>query len=702
MTVGNLVFKDLASNSKFDALDTGVSGVTVKLFAIGADPQTSVATATTVTGTNGTFTIAAYAEGDYFLHIPKAMFATTGPLKGLTSSPGFATEAGDDNVNENGLDTTVPSVSGVNSTVFYLGYGSLPVDSTSEKGFLASADNTTDSNGDLTIDFGFRVPPLGTPLAGQVRRDLNGDGTSTTADAPLAGVQVSAFVDTNHNGILDPEEMTATATTTSISDGTYLIEGLKSEVYIVQAEPVPGSVAVSDSDGGRPDQTSVVLGEKPVTYINFLQCLCPDTFSQWQAQHGLSGNNSASGNLDSDGADNLMEYALGTDPASGVQPVSHFRLDATPAIDAVLIRQQQGHNDLHYIVEGSIDAKQWTKLSITPTTSSSGDEETLRFAAISTDSVFSASTVGYVRLRVDLDADLNGTAEATSYSPVYAFALRSFGASQTTMSMPLLRDAIFTGTVSAVGDSSLSINDGTGLKLALGTGRECFAEVVSGELAGQSFDLDEAATTDKQLAIDMASTRNTTSSLNASLLGASIVVRPHWTLGSVLPVTSFHATTSANTADRVSFFENGGYAVHWALARTTGSQWIRAADTSGANTGRTRIITAGEGFYVQARSGKVSIPLVGQLRTTPLLRKVATSLQMIGSGSAQSIAISSLSWTSTGDKIRLWVGDSILGSTAFDALTKTTEGWTHDIDGAAANDALLFAPFRAVFHEPVK
>jgi hypothetical protein len=227
-------------------------------------------------------------------------------------------------------------------------------------------------------------------------------------------------------------------------------------------------------------------------------------------------------------------------------------------------------------------------------------------------------------------------------------------------------------------------------------------EVVSGDLAGQCFDLDKATTTDTKLAIDTSSARNTVTAVDASLVGARVVVRPHWTLGSLLPVTAFHATTSPATADRVSFFENGAYVVHWALAKPQGTQWLRTGDTAIADSGLTRIITAQEGFYVQARCGAVTVPVVGQVRTTPLLCKVASSLQMIGTGAAQSVAPASLKWTTTGDKLRVWLGDTVEGSTAFDAFTKSATGWLRDADGSSVDSSLILAPFRAVFHEPAK
>ncbi|MBL9146894.1 MAG: putative Ig domain-containing protein [Verrucomicrobiaceae bacterium] len=700
LTAGNLVFNDANSNGLKDANEAGVAGVTVKLFADTVDPQTGTATATAITGTDGSFMLQTFAEGQYFIHVPKTMFATGAPLAGMNSSPGAGAGAADDNVDENGLDSATPTTTGVSTGLFSLVYGAAPVDSGTEKGVLATADNAADANGNLTLDLGFRVPPPGTPLAGRVRRDLNGDGMATTADAPLSGVEVAVYVDENQNAILDPAEANAVATTQSSADGTYLFEGLAPDAYLVQALPLPGSQAVADSDGGAPDQTSVVLGTKPVTYIDFLQCPCPDTFAQWQAQHDLGTQAGASDDPDGDGLDNLAEYALGSDPKQGVRSSSAFRLEATAGIDALLRRPVQGHQDLRYVIEGSRDASIWTKLSVVSTSTVDGNDELLRYTPVAQDPVFQAQGRGFVRLRIERDADLDGTAEDVSLSAVQGFALRDFGATETTFSMPLLREALYSGRIIETGEHTLGIAAGAGLKAALGTGRECFVEIVSGAHVGQCFDLDEATTTDSVLAIDLASARNTASSLPAGLVDARVTVRAHWTLRDLLPAARFHATTSASTADRVMFFESGGYVVNWLLATPQGSRWVRTADATFADMGRARLVTAIDGCFVQSRGGAVTLPFVGEVRTAPMVRKAVSNMQLLGTSAALAQTFDSLTTARSGDKLRLWNADQVAGSSGFDGFTRTADGWVRDVDQTSVDTSVHLDPFRAFFLAP--
>ena len=147
------------------------------------------------------------------------------------------------------------------------------------------------------------------------------------------------------------------------------------------------------------------------------------SFKQWQSGQTDVGN--AEADDDQDGASNLLEYALGTDPHSGVQNQARFRLEAVSTIDAVLARPALTHNDLRYTLEGSSDRQQWRKLSTSSTSSYVGSDEVLRFANIS-----GATVTGYVRVTIELDADLDGTAEATAITPVLAYNLQSLPTSK--------------------------------------------------------------------------------------------------------------------------------------------------------------------------------------------------------------------------------------------------------------------------------
>lgn len=695
LTVGNLVFRDNNADGIFDAGDSGLGGVTVELFTFGSDPQEDTPVATTVTATNGTYSLQVYEEGQYIVHVPMESFATGSALAGFNSSPGVTSDSTDDDLGENGVDAATPSTTGVSSGLINLLYGFMPVDSGSEHGFLADSDNGADANGDLTIDFGFRIPPPGSPLAGQVRRTLGG-GTVATDEAALPGVELNVFSDTNGNGVVDTNEMTAAASAQTDDSGGYVIEGLAAGSYIVEATPLPGAVAVADTDGGAPDKTTVVITDQPREGIDFVQSLTPDTFAQWKAAHALDGANKAADNPDGDGYDNLMEYALGTDPESGVLVAPRFYLSATAEVDAVIVRNPTGHKDVRYVLEGSTDRQSWLPLTKTGNSSFDDDDETVRFAGVSADPVFAGKTLGYVRLKVELDADMDGTIDASSVTAVQAFALRSFGSAQSTLSMPLLRLPLYAGEITAVNGEALAITGGTGLKDALVGSAGFFAEVTSGAHVGERFEVDVEKTTDISLALKAGG------STASDLAGSGIVVRPHWTLGALLPGALFRATTSPVTADRALFYENGNYAVHWLLSTKQGAQWVRAGDSKLGNAGTTRIIAPHEGLLVQCRGTEVRLPLVGEVRTRAWVESFKAGSQLIGTGLTTAAtpnerALTIASGLVTGDRLLLWTGDQTPGSNAFSNLTLSATDWVRDADQAVMSQEKILEPFRASY-----
>ncbi|MDB6076196.1 MAG: hypothetical protein JWO89_3836, partial [Verrucomicrobiaceae bacterium] len=195
LTVGNLVFKDVNGNSKYDASDTGVAGVKVQLFPVGTNPQaanvTPVAAATTAA--NGTYTLTTTVPGDYFVYVAASEFSVGGPLFGSVSSTGAGTSgAVDDNLDENGIDAVFPAATGISSTPFTLAYNAMPLTVSAETGAQGTMDDLDDSNGNLTIDFGFTQ---GVGVGNLVFFDANGDGKFSVSDGDvgIGGVTVELF-----------------------------------------------------------------------------------------------------------------------------------------------------------------------------------------------------------------------------------------------------------------------------------------------------------------------------------------------------------------------------------------------------------------------------------------------------------------------------------------------------------------------------
>lgn len=156
-SLGNLVFRDINSNNRFDVgIDMPMEGVTVQLFTQGATPGVTSPIDTAVTFANGTYRLKAYGAGSYFIHVPFTNFVSAygGVLVGLNASSvsGSPATAFDDNIDQNAVVATTPSVSDIGTGVFSIPatFGSLPLDSTcstGETGYLNTVDNAADSWG---------------------------------------------------------------------------------------------------------------------------------------------------------------------------------------------------------------------------------------------------------------------------------------------------------------------------------------------------------------------------------------------------------------------------------------------------------------------------------------------------------------------------------------------------------------------------
>lgn len=255
----------------------------------------------------------------------------------------------------------------------------------------------------------------------------------------------------------------------------------------------------------------------------------PATYTQWQFDH--------------DGT--LLDYAL----------ASPFRLEAT---DALLTRPVPSRPDLVYRLEGRTDMQLWTPPAITPSTSFNADNtETTRFAKLDLAPLYAGSETGFIRLKVEIDADLNGTAELVTHSRVQAWSLRTFATAPQTFSMPLLRSAIFGGQTSAA--QNLTLNASTAY----------FAEII-GE--GTRFEIDSR-------------TGSLTWKTSAPAADDLIIIRPHWTLATLFPPAAFRSAINPANADRIMFFDGKGYRVFWLKASALGAHWALQTDTTLADAG---------------------------------------------------------------------------------------------------------------------
>ncbi len=244
VSLGNFVWLDANSNGAVDGSEAtaGINGVTVKLYASSADSNnngslsaaelaaaTAVATTTTANdsragatnGRPGYYSFSGLTVGSYFVSIPGTNFGA-GTLGTDIASPipSGVGDTQDDNKSHGSVPTGGSlATNGVVSTKITLANSAEPTTSTTK------TDDDTDANSDMTIDFGFALPPK-VALGNFVWLDANGNGIvdGSEATSGINGVSVKLYAssaDTNTDGSLSATELaaaTVVATTTTAND----------------------------------------------------------------------------------------------------------------------------------------------------------------------------------------------------------------------------------------------------------------------------------------------------------------------------------------------------------------------------------------------------------------------------------------------------------------------------------------------------
>ena len=434
------------------------------------------------------------------------------------------------------------------------------------------------------------------------------------------------------------------------------------------------------------------LEEKRNLALNPGTISAPATFTTWQAQNSLSGSNRPNDDPDADGQTNLLEYALGTAGGSGLG-ASRFALvsnTVTGAIDALLTRPAGTHADLRYVLEGSNDLATWSTLAIIPATTANADQtETLRYSQI--ESAFSGAARGFLRLKVTLDANLDGTPEATATTGAQGWARMQFAVGRQSLSMPLLLPAIYTGQVSSSSGHTVVLNtNGGDIHAQLQNGLSYYLEVLDGALRGRTFDLDYTASTGSSVVL--------TAAADSALVGARIRIRPHWTLGALLPTGGLQPATAEEEADRVMFFDSasGQFQIDWLHATTGAPQWVRDGDSALADDAA-RIVPPQAGMLVQIRSTPATLTFLGEVRSTALALPQAAGTSLRGTGLAVPQAPGAQPFA-PGSRLRLWSGDTDPATAAYqNYLLNPQSQWVDETTGLEVTNLPLLDGFRAFF-----
>lgn len=195
-SIGDTVFEDVANNAVFDGTDTGIDGVTVRLFE----------------DTNGNGVIDAGQD---------ALVATTtsagGGLygfSGLDVSRSYLVQA--DDASGSAVDTH---------------FSNPYLSSTGNPQAVSPADFTAQGNAVTDADLGYFGQTPGS-IGDTVCRDLDGDKLCEPGEPGIANIGVSLYLDTNGDGAPD----TLVATTSTDVTGVYAFGDLGPAAYLVEVD----------------------------------------------------------------------------------------------------------------------------------------------------------------------------------------------------------------------------------------------------------------------------------------------------------------------------------------------------------------------------------------------------------------------------------------------------------------------------------
>jgi regulation of enolase protein 1 (concanavalin A-like superfamily) len=279
--------------------------------------------------------------------------------------------------------------------------------------------------------------------------------------------------------------------------------------------------------------------------------------------------------------------------------------------------------------------------------------------------LFPGATQGFARLMIHQDVEGDGHAELVSLSEISGFTRHTYVTGAATFGQTLASPEIVRTTISTVGAGRLNLNADVPL---LAPGVQYYAEIVRGVNEGHRFEIDETTTTGGSLAVDIASTRNTLSTLPATLTADTVVIRAHRTLDDLFPATLFSAATIAQNADRILLFNGAAFDTFWLMRRTDGTaQWTRQDDATLANAG-TRVVDVTEGALVQLRSSAVTLTTLGIVRQHKVAMPISAGTRLIAMPWATDLSPWQLGMTAgrgftsgvsaaTADRIQLWRGD---------------------------------------------
>lgn len=485
----------------------------------------------------------------------------------------------------------------------------------------------------------------------------------------------------------------------------------------------------------NPYHTQITLAPGDPLVINnnfpFVRIEAP-SFAYWTASKPGAGG-SVTSNLDGDLTNDLIEYTFDTNPANGLitTPLYSVQHNAgTNRFTASYTLREQGRADVSVRVQVLSNLANspsgWTNATAVPTSVSNGNgTRTLTLANLEAEPGFSGAEFGFVRFDVSLDADLNGTPEATSSTSAFGWQRRTMPASAVSSwsaSISPSPATLLSGKVTAVSGSSLNLADALTDQgnFPAASFVNHFIEILDGPHVGHRLLIDTAASSGTLAAIQLSSPLTTLTTLPGTLATAAFTIRPASTLASAFPPASFIATNNPATADRIQFYSNStqSYTSYWLFSGGGNPYWVLVGDSNLANNRNTVLIDPAAGALIQRRASPLTLTTTGELRANPFAFRLGTRQNLIAnpwpltqSPSARSLTsangLTGNTQAATADSFSVWGPEFTPPTVGFTSYflfkSGTFERWVLQGDNTLADrsSSNVFLPGRASFWKSI-
>jgi autotransporter-associated beta strand protein len=439
--------------------------------------------------------------------------------------------------------------------------------------------------------------------------------------------------------------------------------GSSFEVLLSTSAPLPVGAAVSlASYSGTNFVAGEITSSGPAGYrgvflvepteLRFLVTGAGPTaeFTHWAFMEGLpEGQRGAGDDPDFDGIPNLLEFVQGLDPllADGDR-VTARTVDVNgeryPAV-AFVRRQASGLGGVttSVLASASTSAQLWfatASLLGTEEVSSTPRSDGLDDVVVRSLTPLAQAPRQFFKLTATIPDQPTPSGSITLASSPVGVMSDQLSRGESGLAFPLIASDAFVGVV--VGNANEGTNrvrvefDASHGAIAsrLEPGRQYYAEVVTGALEGERFDVDEGATGSAAagalvLTLQDGSFSTRPSIATGALAGARIVVRPHVTLSMLTGMFTPGLTGHDNPlrADGVWLFENDSLTFYH--LRSDGVRWTRLGGNQDQSA---RIISPDISVVIDIKSRRQSWLHEGRVRTNAFRKNLQAGLQAFSSG----------------------------------------------------------------------